>query len=31
MKLYEPETRHVDWRLDIKHAFTAWIVAVKVE
>jgi len=31
MKLYEPETWHADWRLDVKHAFVAWIVTGKVE
>jgi len=31
MKLYEPETWHADWRLEVKHAFVAWIVTVKVE
>jgi len=31
MKLYEPETWHADWRLEVKHTFVAWIVTVKVE
>jgi hypothetical protein len=31
MKLYVPETWHDDWRLDVKHAFVAWFVTVKLE
>jgi hypothetical protein len=38
MKLYEPETWHAEWTVDVSHAitstfpaFVAWIVTVKVE